>query len=220
LRKGLRCGGYRDKHYGLFNVATTNSFRSTSGRYRRKTKKPNEDFVKEEWPRLEAGLEAGATNALITARQTKSSHKPQYQFIRLWTPVSEPWDEHVIPLAVNKFSFPCSIFSTVQSVLSRAKEGSALYQAAYAVGCAYLSTMDRSKIAVVRRTKAYTAAISTMNLVIRNATQATHDSTLLGVWLLGVYEVKKTCTRRFHSHETDLIRCLISIAPCCNPRQN
>jgi hypothetical protein len=187
LRKGLRCGGYRNKHHGLFNVETTNSFRSTSGRDGRKKKKPNKDFVEEEWPRLEAG----ATNTLITARQTKSSHKVQPPFIHLWTPVSEPWNEHVIPLAVNKFSFPCTIFSTVQSVLSRAKEGSALYKAAYAVGCAYLSSMDRSKNAVVMRTKAYAAAISTMNLVIRNATQATHDSTLLGVWLLGVYEVKE-----------------------------
>lgn len=139
--------------------------------------------MEEEWPLLGAD----ATDTLIMQRG-------EHQRIRLWRPLSEPWNEHVIPLAVNKFSFPCSIFSTVQSVLCRAKQGSALYQAAYAVGCAYLSTIDRSKNAVVRRTKAYTAAISTMNVVIRNATQARHDSTLLGVWLLGVYEVKEEST--------------------------
>jgi hypothetical protein len=107
----------------------------------------------------------------------------------LWYPLAEIWNDHVIPIVLDKFAFSCSIFSTVVSKLSSAREGSALYQATYAVGCAHLAKLTQTHEAISSRVRAYGNALSAMNMVLQDPRRCKNDSTLLGVWLLGIYEV-------------------------------
>ena len=92
-------------------------------------------------------------------------------------------------MAMDKFAFSCNIFATVQIEILSAQVGSALYLATYALGCAYLAKLTPSHQAISNRVKAYATALSAMNIALQDRQQYKNDNTLLGVWLLGIYEV-------------------------------
>lgn len=113
-----------------------------------------------------------------------------------WYCVSESWNEHLMPLIMNKSSFEMEdgktkgIFSTIPPLLSNAKEGSPLDLARKAVSCAYLANTTRSSNAISNRSQAYGIALTAINQALQDPQQYRSDSTLLGVWLLSLYEVR------------------------------
>ncbi|RFU27687.1 hypothetical protein B7463_g8634, partial [Scytalidium lignicola] len=126
-----------------------------------------------------------------------SSQKDEFPFSAetyspLQYPLPESWNKHCIPLVMNKFSFDMvgSIYSIIPRAISKAEEGSAFYQAFSAVGCAYVANVSWSLQAISNRAMAYGTALSAVNLALRDPQQCKSDSTLLSVWLLGMYEVR------------------------------
>ncbi|KAH8698395.1 hypothetical protein BGW36DRAFT_293631 [Talaromyces proteolyticus] len=201
LRRGLRCHGYRDEISGRFQIETTHSIQlkiKIDGRKKR-------HLVNTASEKDRCHYKQESTQSLILSPSRESQLKKQ---LLLWKnhqlahAVSKPlpviWTDHALPLACDKFAFSCPVFSTVHRLLSRAEEGSATYLAAYAVGCAYLASMDHSNTALSRHIKAYAKAVSAMNLALRDAEQVRSDSTLLGVWLLGLYELVVATPEKAH----------------------
>lgn len=112
-------------------------------------------------------------------------------------PLPELWNDHVIPLVLNKFSIDLaddaeanSMFNTVPRVISKAEQGSAVYQVCNAIGRAYLASTTWSPNAIVERARAYGAALVAVNSALEDPLQCKSDSTLLAVWLFVVYEVR------------------------------
>jgi hypothetical protein len=115
------------------------------------------------------------------------------RYTSLLYPLAESWNDHFMPLVIDKFKFSFKtakwIFNTIPHILSKAKEGSPLYQACNAVGCAYLMRMNRSPKAISSQARAYGRAITVINSAFGNPYQYKNDDILLSVWLLNLYEV-------------------------------
>ncbi|CAI7631462.1 unnamed protein product [Penicillium glandicola] len=94
---------------------------------------------------------------------------------------------------MNKFrlSFQMAklIYNTIPDVLSKAEEGSALYQACDAVAHAYMVSITRTSKGTSDRTKAYGRALMAMRSTIQDPHLCKSDNTLLAIWLLGLYEL-------------------------------
>lgn len=107
----------------------------------------------------------------------------------------ESWNDHVIPLIISKFSFDIargfnkSIFNTIPRVIAEVEDGSVLFTACNAVGCAYMANITRSPNVIFYRAKAYTTALAALNSALLDPQEHTNDKVLLSVWLLSLYEV-------------------------------
>jgi hypothetical protein len=110
----------------------------------------------------------------------------------LHRPLTESWNNHFMPLVINKFSFDMgkSVYNAIPCVISKAEEGSALYLACSAVGRAYIANTTWSPNVKSDRAKAYGTALAAVNSALRDPEQRKSDNTLLGVWLLSLYEVR------------------------------
>lgn len=111
--------------------------------------------------------------------------------------ITESWDNHYMPLVMNKFLFDVvkSVYNAIPAVVSKADEDSALYQACHAVGRAYMANTTLTSRAVSKRSKAYATALGAIHSAIQDPEQRTSDNTLLGVWLLSLYEVRPITTK-------------------------
>jgi hypothetical protein len=108
--------------------------------------------------------------------------------------LAESWNNHFMPFTMNHlksvFCIASGVFDSITRMISNAEEGSALYQACNAVGCAHLAKQTQFSKAIYDRARAYGAALTAVNLAIRDPQQCKSEKTLLGVWLLGRYEVR------------------------------
>ncbi|KKK16940.1 hypothetical protein ARAM_003754 [Aspergillus rambellii] len=104
--------------------------------------------------------------------------------------VPEPWDAHFVPFAVSQFSFDQvnNIFGFIPRCIATTGEDSALFLACSAVGCAHLAHLSGSAGSVFYSARMYGRAIRAINSALEDADERISDSTLLGVWLLGLYE--------------------------------
>lgn len=104
-------------------------------------------------------------------------------------------NDHLIPLIMYRFSFGTvngqvqSLFDFLRPLMTRAEEGSPLFLACHAVGSAYLANKAGQSNPVSDPVKAYIPALSAINRALHDPEDYKTDSTLLGVWLLGFYEV-------------------------------
>lgn len=121
--------------------------------------------------------------------------------------LAEPRDVYLVPLVMNKFSCDIgrgadnSIFNTIPHVISKAEEGSALYGVCNAIGCALIANTTRYPEATRDQARTYGTALAAVNLDIQDPQRYKSDNTLLGVWLLSLYEVRylylEVCQRGF-----------------------
>lgn len=83
-----------------------------------------------------------------------------------------------------------SVYNAIPCVISKADERSALYRVCNAVGFAYMANANRSIDTAINRSRAYGAALAAIHSAVRGPQQRKSDDTLLGVWLLSLYEVR------------------------------
>ena len=110
---------------------------------------------------------------------------------------SQAWNEHVIPLVLDKFSvgrgntsIDSSMFATIPRLVSSTQEGSPVYAVCNAVACAYMASTTRTTAALAHRTRAYGSALRAVNVALADPLQCKDDSTLLAIWMFVVYEVR------------------------------
>jgi hypothetical protein len=121
---------------------------------------------------------------------------------------SQVWNHHVIPLVLDRFSIDLvdtikdgSMFATIPRIISTSQEGSPVYAVCDAIACAYLASTTGTTAAVVTRTRAYGAALRTVNTALDDPVQCKNDSTLLAVWMFVVYEVGAIHQWKFQRQE-------------------
>ncbi|RFU26972.1 hypothetical protein B7463_g9357, partial [Scytalidium lignicola] len=100
------------------------------------------------------------------------------------------WDDQFMPLVMQRFSFNLvDCLYVIPRIASKAEKGSVLYQACNAIGCAYRANMYPCFKTVSDRVKTYRAALAVVKSTLRDSNQYKSDNTLLGIWLLGLYEL-------------------------------
>ncbi|KAL2829505.1 hypothetical protein BDW59DRAFT_142169 [Aspergillus cavernicola] len=108
-------------------------------------------------------------------------------------PLSESWNNHFMPLVLNKFRLTCEmakdIYNTVPHMFSKAEDGSALYEACNAVARAYMVPIIRNPKAISDGAKAYGSALTAIRSAIMDPQRCKTDNTLFAVWMLGLYEL-------------------------------
>jgi hypothetical protein len=185
----------------LFRIESVSSFASNMKRDRRRTRNqdgPPSTLVE----RVGLWTSTGPSNADCTrpftdpVEQTDGFIPSSERQAPLLHPLPELWNDHVIPLVLSKFSIDLvdaganSMFNTIPRVISKAEQGSAIYQVCNAIGLAYLASTTWSPNAIVDRARAYGTALGAVNLALQDPLQCKNDSTLLAVWLFVVYEVR------------------------------
>ncbi|OKL64002.1 hypothetical protein UA08_00829 [Talaromyces atroroseus] len=131
---------------------------------------------------------------LISLNDETQSRRPEEQAARshptLQRPLPEMWNNHALPFLLSKFQrkFAESVYSVVAFVISHVEEGSVLFKVCSAVGLAYMANITRSLQAIAEREQAYGAAISAVNVLLKDPQQWQSDRILLSVWLLGQCE--------------------------------
>lgn len=173
LRAGISCLGYRDDASMRFRIVNNESFQQRTRHHRRKIRYNNPPIAK--------------------ADSTKNSQNVCAQI--LYEP-SQVWNDHVIPLVLERFSIELvgtikdsSMFATIPRIVSTSQKGSPVYAVCDAIACAYLSSTTGTTAAMVNRSRAYGAALRTVNTALDDPVQCRNDSTLLAVWMFVVYEV-------------------------------
>jgi len=171
-----------------FRRENISSFRSNVNRDRRRRHSQECDsyaFVKS---RPQKVVRSKWTDALEQAEGFLHTSK---RYSLLQYPLTESWSNHCLPLVIKKVSCDMcmSIFCTIPRVITKAEEGSALLQACNAVGYAYVAHMAWSPRAISDQSRAYGTALAAVNSALRDPRRCKSDDTLLGVWLLGLYEV-------------------------------
>ncbi|KAK2767529.1 hypothetical protein FQN54_003686 [Arachnomyces sp. PD_36] len=111
--------------------------------------------------------------------------------VPLQYPLAESWDDHCLPFVMNKsfFDMGKTVYNAIPFVITKARERSALSLVCNAVGSAYMANAIRSVDSATNRLRAYTTALVAINSAIRDPQQYKSDDTLLGVWLLSLYEL-------------------------------
>ncbi|KAJ6184745.1 hypothetical protein N7519_006046 [Penicillium mononematosum] len=136
-------------------------------------------------------------------------------------PLAESWNDHCLPLVMNKFLFDMakSVYNAIPCVISKAHERSALYLVCNAVGFAYMANAHRSLDTAINRSRAYGAALAAIHSAVRGPQQCKSDDTLLGVWLLSLYEVRHGSQRLSGLRFTDThaMKLLLGARESVNP---
>lgn len=180
MRKGWQCPGYRKDSDVLFRTETLISFPDNQSKDRRKTQRQQEEddesFKKQERSELSKGL----------------SHHRKKTTIN--NPLSEDWNNHFIPLAMAGLrmsaDMPLTMLNAISNIISQNEHESPLYKAFDAVGCTFLARTNPSKNALAHRIKAYRDALTAVNSTLRESQKCKTNTTLLTVWVLGLYEVR------------------------------
>lgn len=123
---------------------------------------------------------------------------PYHRKITINNPLFENWNNHFIPLALAGLrisaDMPLTMLNAISNIVSQNRHGSPLYKAFDALGCAFLAQTDPSKNALAHRIKAYRNALTAVNTTLRDPQKCKTNTTLLTVWVLGLYEVRASCT--------------------------
>ncbi|KAJ6147670.1 hypothetical protein N7497_009652 [Penicillium chrysogenum] len=136
-------------------------------------------------------------------------------------PLAESWNDHCLPLVMNKFLFDMakSVYNAIPCVISKAHERSAHYLVCNAVGFAYMANANRSLDTAINRSRAYGTALAAVRSAVRGPQQCKSDDTLLGVWLLSLYEVRHGSQRLSGLRFTDThaMKLLLGARESANP---
>lgn len=163
----------------LFRTETLISFPDNQSKDRRKAPRRRED---EESFRKQKGSESSSKGL---------SH---YRKITISNPLSEDWKNHFIPLALDGLrisaDMPLTMINAISNIISQNEHESSLYNAFDAVGCTFLARTNPSKGALAHRIKAYRNALTAVNSTLRDSQKCITNTTLLTVWVLGLYEVR------------------------------
>lgn len=164
----------------LFRTETLISFPDNQTKDRRKTQRQqredDESFKKEERSESSKGLSHFRKKATIS------------------NPLSEDWNNHFIPLALAGLrlsaDMPLTMLNAISNILSQNEHESPLYKAFEAVACTFLARTNPSKNALAHRIRAYRNALTAVNSTLRDSQNCRTNTTLLSVWVLGLYEVR------------------------------
>ncbi|EED21837.1 conserved hypothetical protein [Talaromyces stipitatus ATCC 10500] len=197
LRKKWKCPGYRKESDVLFRTETVLSFPDNQSRDRRRTQTrqaEREDFFKKQDE--------------VRSLSKQPSHYPRRTMIS--KSLTETWNNHFIPLALtgmrSSTDMPLTIINTISHLISQEKRESALYGAFNALACVFLGQTDRSKNALALRIKSYRNALTAINSTLRDPQKCKSNSTLLAIWVLGVYEfIADPTNMGWHIHSEGLI---------------
>lgn len=85
---------------------------------------------------------------------------------------------------------PLTMLNAISNIISQNEHESPLYKAFDAVGCTFLARTNPSKNALAHRIKAYRDALTAVNSTLRESQKCKTNTTLLTVWVLGLYEVR------------------------------
>jgi hypothetical protein len=110
-------------------------------------------------------------------------------------PLAESWNDHIMPMIMDKFSFETEngeiqcVFKPIPHVLAKTKDGSLLYLACNAVCHAYMAKATSKTGVLSNAARSDGTALVAVNQAIRDPRQCKSDDTLMAVWLLSLYEV-------------------------------
>jgi hypothetical protein len=187
LRKGWPCPGYRKDSDVLFRTETLISFPDNQIKDRRRTQRQqreDDDFFKKQ-DDFESSLKG-------LSRYRKKAP--------INNPLIEDWNNHFIPLVLTGLrsiaDMPLAMLNAISNIISQNEHESPLYKAFDAVGCTFLARTNPSKNALAHRIKAYRNALTAVNLTLRDSQKCRTNTTLLTVWVLGLYEVRTSCTNQ------------------------
>lgn len=162
-----------------FRISTPSSFTKV------KSDKPRRSFKTD----TENQFPIKSSNA--STFQSSTSPSPTHQII-------EAWDVHIMPLIVYQFSFPSPgggrIYGALEcfsNLLGTLRDGSTLQLACNAVGHAYLANKSPSRSLTATHRRVYGDALQVLQRALNDSHLRNQDDTLLSVWMLCFYEVKK-----------------------------
>uniref|UniRef100_A0A093V4H5 Uncharacterized protein n=1 Tax=Talaromyces marneffei PM1 TaxID=1077442 RepID=A0A093V4H5_TALMA len=135
---------------------------------------------------------------------------PYRKQIMIHDQLSENWDNHFIPLALAGLrisaDMPLTMLNVISNIISQNDHESPLYKALNAVGYAFLARTNPSKNTLAQRIKAYRNALTAVNSTLRDSQKCRTNTTLLTVWVLGLYEFLADPTNAgWHIHSQGLI---------------
>lgn len=165
----------------LFRTETLISFPDNQSKDRRKTQRQlGED---DEFFQNQERSESSSKDLSHYRKRTSISN-----------PLSEDWNNHFIPLALAGLrmsaDMPLTMLNAISNIISQNEHESPLYKAFDAVGCTFLARDNPTKNALARRIKAYRNALTAVNSTLRDSQKCRTNTTLLTVWVLGLYEVR------------------------------
>ncbi|KAH8699094.1 hypothetical protein BGW36DRAFT_377274 [Talaromyces proteolyticus] len=191
-RKGYLCAGYRDELDQLFRVETVHSFISNRALDRRRASSSRP---------IPQALSKHRFGPIPTFGMVvdDSRNPPAYHFDKAdpgpQVPIVESWTVHMLPLVMSKFSSDIrngnsqTIYNAIPRLVSKAGAGSALHLVCDAIGRIYLSKATLSRRERSAQYSAYGKAITAINADLRDPRRWESDETLVGVFLLGIYEL-------------------------------
>lgn len=163
----------------LFRTETLISFPYNQSKDRRKTQRQLDD------------------ESFKNQERSKSSSQDLSHYQKetsISNPLSEDWNNHFIPLALAGLrmsaDMPLTMLNAISNIISQNEHESPLYKAFDAVGCTFLARTNLTKNALARRIKAYRNALTAVNSTLRDSQKCRTNTTLLTVWVLGLYEVR------------------------------
>ncbi|RFU34116.1 hypothetical protein B7463_g2194, partial [Scytalidium lignicola] len=183
LDRGRPCPGYRDELQLRFRIENVSSFPSNMSRDRRR--------------KYDQESHESDSSTFVDARDVAETTSPEgfllssKEYTPLLYPLTESWNDHCVPLVINKFSFDTgkSVYNAIPHVASKAEEGSPLYLACNAVGCAYIANSTQYPSHLPDQSKAYRTALNAVYSALSDPQRCKSDNTILGVWLLALYEL-------------------------------
>lgn len=161
---GLSCPGYRDEWDTRFRIETTHSYPSAVGRDRRRRQQ----------------------------QPLSSQYYYCFSLLRQHSP-SGLYTDYVVPLVLYHFPSDTADEESgiISTLISAAKEGSPLHNVSKTLGCSYLPRASSSDTTSASQAQAYGDSLAAINRALRHSNESTSDGTLLSVWLLRVYEVRR-----------------------------
>uniref|UniRef100_A0A093VLC5 White-opaque regulator 1 n=1 Tax=Talaromyces marneffei PM1 TaxID=1077442 RepID=A0A093VLC5_TALMA len=200
LRKRWSCSGYRKDSDVLFRTETLISFPDNQSKDRRKKQI-------QQIQQRENGVSFKKQEDFDSSAKGLSPYRKQ---IMIHDQLSENWDNHFIPLALAGLrisaDMPLTMLNVISNIISQNDHESPLYKALNAVGYAFLARTNPSKNTLAQRIKAYRNALTAVNSTLRDSQKCRTNTTLLTVWVLGLYEFLADPTNAgWHIHSQGLI---------------
>jgi hypothetical protein len=131
------------------------------------------------------------TSTTCIAQDQGQSPLPLGSHATLQRPMGKPGDRF-IPLVlakVAKYISGDSLFITIPRIVTQAESRSPIYKVCNAIGLAYVTSKTQGPTADATKARGYRCALAAVNAALQDPRRQTLDSTLLAVWLFGVYEV-------------------------------
>ncbi|KAE8554647.1 hypothetical protein TMatcc_005795 [Talaromyces marneffei ATCC 18224] len=200
LRKRWSCSGYRKDSDVLFRTETLISFPDNQSKDRRKKQI-------QQIQQRENGVSFKKQEDFDSSAKGLSPYRKQ---IMIHDQLSENWDNHFIPLALAGLrisaDMPLTMLNAISNIISQNDHESPLYKALNAVGYTFLARTNPSKNTLAQRIKAYRNALTAVNSTLRDSQKCRTNTTLLTVWVLGLYEFLADPTNAgWHIHSQGLI---------------